>query len=190
MIIIDEILSTPKSSRKPQGQRRSGARISGLPRAVSDSRFREMLQKKKNDKDRIEAEKQQRKQQREAAREETKKKKEEQQKRKKEEEEKAKLDKAKGTAMSQVATRKKKLKLPVIKAESSESSPSYDDTSEWSSEDEDWTEGSVNTCRECFKKFRGEEKRMAIGCDTEYCRRWYHRACIKDDFDQLCIRAR
>ena len=76
MIVIDELLTTPKQPREPKPQPRQ--RVSGLPRAVSDNRFQEMLKKQKEDKERIEAEKKKRKQDRE----ETKKRKEEEKRRK------------------------------------------------------------------------------------------------------------
>ena len=86
--------------------------------------------------------------------------------------------------MARVGTRKRK---PMVCEESSEEwedSPEYNDSSSaYKTDDEEWTEGSTSSCRECFKRFVGREKQTAIGCDTDYCRRWYHRACIRDDFD-------
>ena len=49
VIVIDELLATPKQPRQSKPQPRQ--RVSGLPRAVSDNRFREMLKKQKEDKE-------------------------------------------------------------------------------------------------------------------------------------------
>ena len=90
-------------------------------------------------------------------------------------------------AIGEMGTRKRKpnKKYEVVEVESSEPSPSYDDSSSsmYKISDEGWNEGFINTCCECFKQFRGEDKKLAIGCDTLYCRRWYHQECIKADFD-------
>ena len=156
--IIDEILTTPKQAAAEKTSRRSRAHVSGLPRAVSDKRFWEMLQKQKDEKDQIAAEKVKRKEEHEAA----KKKKEEEKEKRKIEKEKVKVAKAKVGRMNRVVTRRKKKVEVYMDEESSESSSEYDDSS--STKDEEWSEGSTSTCWECFKQFIGREKQLAIGC--------------------------
>ena len=48
-------------------------------------------------------------------------------------------------------------------------------------ESDSYTEGMVDRCAECGKKFISLERHHAIGCDTEYCHHWYHPQCT--DFD-------
>ena len=37
--------------------------------------------------------------------------------------------------------------------------------------------GTINCCAECDTHFKGRECQTAIGCDTPYCRRWFHIRC-------------
>ena len=64
-------------------------------------------------------------------------------------------------------------------------STSEDEESDWSSASSEFYEGSTSCCSECDVHFRGQEKCLAIGCDTNYCRRWYHRACIDIDLSGM-----
>ena len=57
-------------------------------------------------------------------------------------------------------------------------STSEDKESDWSSASSEFYEGSTSHCSECNVHFRVLEKCLAIGCDINYCHRWYHRACI------------
>ena len=62
-----------------------------------------------------------------------------------------------------MARRKTKPKDVIIKVESSESSPSYDDSSSvYEMEDEEWTEGSVNTCHECFEDSKVKKRNWQL----------------------------
>ena len=49
-------------------------------------------------------------------------------------------------------------------------------SSEESSKEGDTYEALSNSC------YRGEEKRRAVGCDTEYCRQWFHPECTDVNF--------
>ena len=54
-------------------------------------------------------------------------------------------------------------------------------SSEVSSKAADEYEGS-SANYECWKVFQGEEKTRAVGCDTPYCRWWFHPECTDVDF--------
>ena len=64
-------------------------------------------------------------------------------------------------------------------------STSEDEESDWSSASSEFYEGSTSCCSECDVHFRGQQKCLAIGCDTNYCHRWYHRACINIDLSGM-----
>ena len=168
--------------------------MQGLPRCISDHRYRAMLQEKEDAKKEAEAAKEERKRQREEA----KKAKEEEKKKKKEEKERKQLEKAQATAMAAIGTMaststggetrqgsgKRRKKRPVRFESSSESeddSPVYDDSSSTDGEEEeeeDEDQRKWRYCAKCWKRFKGSDKETAIGCDTPYCNRWYHRQCV------------
>ena len=50
-------------------------------------------------------------------------------------------------------------------------------TDESGEESDVFYEGTVNHCAECDTHFKGRECQTAIGCDTPYCRRWFHVKC-------------
>ena len=54
-----------------------------------------------------------------------------------------------------------------IVTSSSEESSDYDDS--LSGEESDRYKGSSLRCAKCDARFTGLAKKMAIGCDTEYC---------------------
>ena len=50
-------------------------------------------------------------------------------------------------------------------------------TDESGEESDVFYKGAVNHCAECDTHFKGRECQTAIGCDTPYCRRWFHVKC-------------
>ena len=55
-------------------------------------------------------------------------------------------------------------------------------SSEESSEEGDMYKGLSNSHYKCWRVFRGEEKGRVVGCDTQYCRQWFHPACTDVNF--------
>ena len=153
--VLDDILKLPES-KKPTETKKFGKLITKLPRCVSDKRYRDILQERENEKKRIETEKAERKKER------------------KEAAEKKKAEKAAATAKRKAQPKRGKKKTPVVIEESSDEEDTWSSSS---SSSDDFYEGSTSRCAECDLKFRGLDKKMAIGCDTDYCRRWYHRHC-------------
>ena len=106
------------------------------------------------------------------------------------------MEKAKTTAMAALATPRPKCeqrapkKFDMTSSSDSESSDSdsivYKDSSE-SEVDEtaDTFDGSVSFCTKCLTVFKGKEKETAIGCNTPYCRRLFHRGCIDIDISGM-----
>ena len=162
---IKKILDVPKTK-----SRMGGVRVSGLPRCVSSQKFRDAInaaeEKKKEQHEAIEKQKAERKEKAEA--------------KKKEKEAvtamKALKHNAKGRGKKRI-TRKK-----VIESSSDDEDDiqvESEDSSEYESED-DYLD---SRCAECDTHFTGEAMKTAIGCDSTYCGRWYHRGCIDLSLD-------
>ena len=161
--VIDEILATPRRPAPRAMRGRGGVRMQGLPRCISDHRYRAMLQEKEDAKKEAEVAKEERKRQREEA----KKAKEEEKKKKKEEKERKQLG-AQASAMAALGTMastssggetrqgsgKRRKKRPVRFESSSESeddSPVYDDSSSTDGEEEEEEDEDVRKWRYCAK---------------------------------------
>ena len=169
--VLDEVLEVPKSKKN---ERKSGERVGGLPRAVSDATYRRILQDREEAKRKVEEEKERRKEERKAIQE--RKKKEVEEKKRKREEEKA-------MKSLQRKRPKRKVVQPVSSSSEDDDIVEFaDDSSGHSSSSSEFYEGSDSRCRECDLRFRGKQKQRAIGCDTEYCRRWFHPECTGIDF--------
>ena len=37
----------------------------------------------------------------------------------------------------------------------------------------------------CLTVFKGKDKETVTGCDTPYCRRWFHRGCVDIDISGM-----
>ena len=74
---------------------------------------------------------------------------------------------------------KAKGKKTVVETSSEESYDEvYEDSSEAESEDYEYSR-----CAECDVRFAGVSKRMAVGCDSDHCGRWYHPKCTDLDLE-------
>ena len=113
-----------------------------------------------------------------------------------EEKEKSKIEKAKAAAMATLAAPRQKCerrapkKFDETSSLDSEDSDSeaviYEDSSESEiDETADTFEGSTSFCAKCLTVFKGKEKETAIGCDTPYCRQWFHQGCIGIDISGM-----
>ena len=49
----------------------------------------------------------------------------------------------------------------------------------------DTFKGSTSFCAKCLTVFKDKEKETAIGCDTPYCRQWFHQGCIDIDISGM-----
>ena len=182
--VIDEVLATPPE--KKNVNRRAGPRLAILPRCISSQAYRDIVLAKEEAKRRIDEEKEKKRQEREEAK--AKKAAE------KAAEKEAKANKrkgkgpqpskssAKGNAVGVPARQRSKRTITQKATQEVWTSSSEEEDSDWSSSSSDeYYDGSTSRCSECDVRFKGAEKRMAIGCDTEYCRRWYHRSCVDID---------
>ena len=62
----------------------------------------------------------------------------------------------------------------------------YEDSSDSKVDDtEDNYEESTSFCTKCLTVFKGKDKETAIGCDTAYCRQWFHRGCVDIDISGM-----
>ena len=204
---LSEILKVPTSNKKIK-RTSGGARVSGLPRCVSDQSFRDVIHEREDKKNKAEEEKENRKKAREdakKAKEEEKKRKEEEKKEKQMEKERIAQEKREEEALESLRKSFRK-RRPVRRYESSSSSSGEDieNLLEDTDEDEDereadsaeevevvedsdnetvssqesleYYEGSTSWCAGCKKKFAGSADK-AIGCEEQYCGRWFHRKC-------------
>lgn len=90
----------------------------------------------------------------------------------------------KGTSNTQAQTSQYQKPITVVTSSSlSDKLPKYDDSS--SGEESDHCEGSLLRCTECDIKFMGVAQQMAIGCNTPYCQRWFHRECVDLNLEGL-----
>ena len=55
----------------------------------------------------------------------------------------------------------------------------YSSSEELSEAPDEYEGSSANSCSEVLQ---GEEKARAVGCDTPYCRWWFHPECTDMDF--------
>ena len=107
--------------------------------------------------------------------------------RKKEEKKKAveahKAEKVKKGAPTKWSQRKTRQRKVLSSSSENEEAIEYADSSSEMSVDEDEDEALLNRSSECGERFKKDEQNKAIGCDTEYCGRWYHPRCTDIDFE-------
>ena len=166
---IDDILALPQPKRSKIG----GARMQGLPRCVSSDEWLVVKRKKEAEKKKEEEEKEQRRLEREE-----KKQRIAEEKEKKQREKQERLRAKEEAAAWQVLARKRqrrKSPTPVSSSSEEEEDIPYAETSE--AESEEFYEGSTSRCAKCDKAFNTLNRNQAIGCEMEYCRRWYHPRC-------------
>ena len=172
---VDEVLALPKVTSK---KRKLGpARASGLPRCVSSKQYiANMREKEAEKKSKIEAVKA-RKEARRVAKEQKEALQAAKKKAKEEEKERKKAEKAaeKAARPKRPQTKPKRFKSS---SDEEEDEVIYDDSSSaMSEEEEDEEEALMNRCAECGQRFKREERRMAVGCDSSHCGRWFHPRC-------------
>ena len=181
--VLTELLMPPRANSTPKRAKLTGVRAPGLPRCISSNAYRNMA-KATDDKKTAELKA---KEERKRVREESKRlrmEKEAEAKRKREE---LKADRLLAQ-MKRSNIQRNKLKKPPTPVTSTDSSSEesivYASSSSGAgSESDAWYEGSTSSCARCMVRFTKENRKLAIGCDTEFCRRWFHRECTGLELD-------
>ena len=178
--IVDEVLTMPVVKKK----KTLGVHLSKILRCISSKEFQNLMREKEDAKHKIKEEMGDHKWMRQAKAEEKW-----QQQAKREKWELTKVEKAKVVTIKALAALrlKRNIKWPRRLELESESESSEEDMSMYSSSKElsktpDEYEGSSANCYKCWKVFQGEEKTRAVGCNTPYCRWWFHPECMDVDF--------
>ena len=150
---INEVLEIPKAKNVKLGP----CQVPGLPRCVSSQEFRDRVKEIEDRK---------------------KKKRDEIEKRKAEWKAEAERKRVEKKSGKKIRSKRKERKEESSESEDNEEIE-YDDES--SGLDKDEENALQYRCAECGERLTGAARREAIGCDNEYCGRWYHPRCTDID---------